>query len=605
MNRQSIGKLVRYEREKKQISIQNLANGICSISTLQRVENGERLPDFFVLERMIERLGKSINKMEFLYHQGDYEIYYLREVIERYLENKQYADVWEGLEAYEALKEAEEPIHKQYIFKMYGAIASEVEKNHQKAAMYLEEALQLTVPDFQIEKIGDYLLGEGEFVILLMWIQEKYQLGNDLSLLEMDSVLFSIEKICEDEEIRANIYCKAALVLGEILIGQGNHEKALELYTKGKDILVENGTLVHLPQIIERILNLSKNQNADLYNELKKQRDALKDLYEEYGEPWTTEMSGLWKNYSQMEVYLVSELFEESRKMKGYTQEQLAEELKIDPKTLSRIENGRFKPKDGTFRKVKEYLKIDRDICTTRIVTEDYSLLDMERQIAKLNHFRQVEKSEELYKELKCQLSLNWKENQQYVMFMDTLYDLELKRIDPQEAYQKSEQALRITQKRLKLENLDKVILNRTELMILNYMTRCLDKLGQKEKTIEILEKVIKGYEKSKVDLKYHYPSVALIYHHIAGICEECDRFEESIWWCDEAIKFELQCKRALSLGFMLEERILASDRKLDNRSQSKNKYLQAYQLLKMVNKKSHMIILQKYYKEWYAEEID
>ncbi|MBP7320455.1 MAG: helix-turn-helix domain-containing protein, partial [Lachnospiraceae bacterium] len=349
MNRQSIGKLVRYEREKKQISIQNLANGICSISTLQRVENGERLPDFFVLERMIERLGKSINKMEFLYHQGDYEIYYLREVIERYLENKQYADVWEGLEAYEALKEAEEPIHKQYIFKMYGAIASEVEKNHQKAAMYLEEALQLTVPDFQIEKIGDYLLGEGEFVILLMWIQEKYQLGNDLSLLEMDSVLFSIEKICEDEEIRANIYCKAALVLGEILIGQGNHEKALELYTKGKDILVENGTLVHLPQIIERILNLSKNQNAALYNELKKQRDALKDLYEEYGEPWTTEMSGLWKNYSQMEVYLVSELFEESRKMKGYTQEQLAEKLKIDPKTLSRIENGRFKPKDGTF----------------------------------------------------------------------------------------------------------------------------------------------------------------------------------------------------------------------------------------------------------------
>src|SRR5574344_1613711 len=90
MNRQSLGKLVRYEREKKQISIQNLANGICSISTLQRVENGERLPDFFAFERIIERLGKSINKMEFLYHQGDYEIYYLREVIERYLEKKQY-----------------------------------------------------------------------------------------------------------------------------------------------------------------------------------------------------------------------------------------------------------------------------------------------------------------------------------------------------------------------------------------------------------------------------------------------------------------------------------------------------------------------------------
>ena len=605
MNRQSIGKLVRYEREKKQISIQNLANGICSISTLQRVENGERLPDFFAFERIIERLGKSINKIEFLYHQGDYEIYYLREVIERYLEKKQYADVWKGLEVYEALKEAEEPIHKQYIFKMYGAIASEVEKNHQKAAMYLEEALRLTVPDFQIEKIGDYLLGEGEFVILLIWIQEKYQSGNDLSLLEMDSVLFSIEKICEDEEIRANLYCKAALVLGEILIGQGNHEKALELFSKGKDILVENGTLVHLPQIMERILNLSKNQNADLYNELKKQRDALKDLYEEYGEPWITEVTDIWKNYRQMEVYLVSELFEESRKMKGYTQEQLAEKLKIDPKTLSRIENGRFKPKDGTFRKVKEYLKIDRDICTTRIVTEDYSLLDMERQIAKLNHFRQEEKAEELYKELKSQLSLNWKENQQYVVFMDTLFDLELKRIDPEKAYQRSEQALRITQKKLKLKNLDKVILNRTELMILNYMTRCLDKLGQKEKTIEILEKVIKGYEKSKVDLKYHYPSLSLTYTHIAGISEECNRFEESMRWCDDAIKFDLLCKRGLQLGFMLEERIYAFERMTSNREDCKSKYLQAYLLLKLMDKKRHMITLQKYYKKNYGEEID
>ena len=98
---------------------------------------------------------------------------------------------------------------------------------------------------------------------------------------------------------------------------------------------------------------------------------------------------------------------------------------------------------------------------------------------------------------------------------------MELKRIDPEEAYQRSEQALRITQKRLKLENLDKVILNRTELMILNYMTRCLDKLGQKEKTIEILEKVIKGYERSKVDLKYHYHSVILLYGHIGVVCKE------------------------------------------------------------------------------------
>ena len=141
--------------------------------------------------------------------------------------------------------------------------------------------------------------------------------------------------------------------------------------------------------------------------------------------------------------------------------------------------------------------------------------------------------------------------------------------------------------------------------MIVNYMTRCYDKLGQKEKTIDLLGTIFKGYKKSKVDLKYHYPSLALLYIHIAGICEDCNRFEDSINWCNQAIQFDFQCKRGLNLGFMLEEKTYALDRMTGDRSKSKSKYLQAYQLLKMMNKKSHMLILQKYYKEWYGEEID
>lgn len=88
MKKDSIGKLIHYERNKNKISQQELCSGVCSVSALQRLESGERLPDFFVLERIIERLGKSINKIEFLYSEADYEIYYLREVIEKALEQK-------------------------------------------------------------------------------------------------------------------------------------------------------------------------------------------------------------------------------------------------------------------------------------------------------------------------------------------------------------------------------------------------------------------------------------------------------------------------------------------------------------------------------------
>lgn len=73
MDKRTIGNLIYYERNKRKISVQKLCAGICSVSALQRAESGERLPDYFVLERIVERLGKSVNKLEFLQDKAAYE----------------------------------------------------------------------------------------------------------------------------------------------------------------------------------------------------------------------------------------------------------------------------------------------------------------------------------------------------------------------------------------------------------------------------------------------------------------------------------------------------------------------------------------------------
>lgn len=84
--------MVYYERTKKKINFNVLTEGICSPSVIQRLEIGERLPNFFVLERIVERLGRSINKLEFLYDEKVYEIYYLRELIEQWIEKQEYEE---------------------------------------------------------------------------------------------------------------------------------------------------------------------------------------------------------------------------------------------------------------------------------------------------------------------------------------------------------------------------------------------------------------------------------------------------------------------------------------------------------------------------------
>lgn len=610
MNVQTLGKLIAYERNKNQISLQVLAEGLCSVSALQRLEGGERLLDFFVVERLLERLGTSINKMEFLFTETEYEFYYLRELIEKELVQNNYSEVEKALEDYQSRPEAEETLHRQYICKVWAVIEGQEKQNHAKAQHLLEEAMRRTMPwlevsdVFPVSAMEKYLLGEGELLLFLMWLEERME--QDASCLRMDGrwMLYYIKQICKDEEARVNVYSKAAWVLGTLAILQNNLPEALWLTLQGEEILVNNGMLLHLPQYLERILFLTEQQNGNIYTEWKKQRDALKALYEEYGEPWGTERIMVWKNYRQQEVYLVSELLEQERRLLSMSQETLADALNIDQKTISRIESGKYKPKPGTFQKLKEYFGLDRDMCSMRIIVDDFSLLELEREIAKLNNFRKEAEAETLYLELKKQLSMQWNENRQYVRYMDTLFAHQLGRISNEEALEGCKEAFRMTRD-VHLDSLENVVLNRMEAFIVNYMALCYNKMGQKEKAIVLREKMLRAYENSKVDMKYHYVAVALISGNLADDYEVSDRFEEAIAMCDWAISFALRCKRSSNIGFLYEEKQYTIDRMTGERASGKKVYQQAYQILKLLKREREMNSLQNMYQKWYGEMID
>lgn len=602
MDKKMIGNMIAYERSKQGISAQRLSEGVCSVSALHRLESGVRLPDFFVLERLIERLGKSVNKMEFLYDEGAYDIYYLREIIEKSVEQREYEEAEGALAYYESRPEAGEPLHRQYLCKMRAVMAAEREENHTDAIRLLKEALEQTVPGFSWSCLEDYCMGEGEILLLLLWLQENQESGEELIPVEPDKILQYIEKICQDEEAKANIYSKAAWVLGTMAMGRQQWQEALRLTLRGEEILADNALLIHLPQFLDRIVELEIKCDAKESEAWKRQRDALRKLYDEYGEQWDTGRITLWKNYRQMEVYLVSELFGQERRLIKQSQEKLADVLEMDQKTISRIEGGKYKPKAGTFRKMKEYLQIDRDICTTRIVVEDFSLLELERKIAKLNTNRHEAEAEALFQQLKGKLSLKWKENEQYIKYMETLFDKELGRISQEEAIRRCEEALKVTRKN-GMEQLDGIVFSRMEMFIINYIAMCYVNINEIEKASRLLEQVIHGYENSKVDLKYHYVSLAILYQNLAFNYEESNHLMDAIQMCDKTIMLDLKCKRALNIGFILVERQYSENRMNDDRKSGKDRYQQAYQILKLLKKDRQMRNLQRQYERWYEEK--
>ncbi|MBD5495936.1 MAG: helix-turn-helix transcriptional regulator, partial [Lachnospiraceae bacterium] len=577
MKKEEIGKMVKYERTKKNINIKDLSCGICSPASLKRLEHGVRLPDFFLLERIIERLGKSMNKVEFLHDEHTYDICYLRELIEDYVIHNEYEKAEDALGYYEELEEAREPLHIQYICKMRAVLA---EKCGTDSTEIIEKAMNQTMNGFSLKNIRNYILGEEEIILLLMWLKVKGDEGAEDVKKYGEEVLRYIEYTFSDEEVLANVYSKAAWVFIEALEKENRTRDALHLCIKSIELLTGNGMLLHLPQYLELILKLEK-ESGDEYIEWKKQRDALKWIYEEHGYKYDTEEIELWKNYRLNEACLISELIGEERKTLNQTQEEMAFETEMDQKTISRIENGKYKPKQGTFQKLKEYMEFDRDICNTHIVVDDFELLELEREVARECSFRRFEKAEKLYEKLKARLSMEFNENVQYVKFMDCYLRKNIHNdIAEEEFIQQLIEAFRITRRNSNINDLGKVVLTKNEAEIIHKIALAYERLNRREEGIKLLEMVTTGYENSRVDTKYHYRGLMLAYQSLCRMYEVDNQLKKAIDLCMKGVRFELRCYRGLTIAFIIEQRACAQERLDGDKEVSRYYYRQAYQFM-------------------------
>ena len=60
-----LGYIIKNRREELQLSQEDLAEGICSVSTLSRIENGERMPSKNHYEMLMQRLGYSALSLDY------------------------------------------------------------------------------------------------------------------------------------------------------------------------------------------------------------------------------------------------------------------------------------------------------------------------------------------------------------------------------------------------------------------------------------------------------------------------------------------------------------------------------------------------------------
>ena len=159
-----LGYIIKNRREELQLSQEDLADGICSVSTLSRIENGERIPSKNHYEMLMQRLGYSAISMDYFTDKQDFLIHELKFKIRHAYIEKEFGQCRRLLEKLTSLTGERSTIDTQFI-SLYDTLLNDNALSAAETLERLEAALRLTCPKYGKDFVPKVLSYE-EIIIL-------------------------------------------------------------------------------------------------------------------------------------------------------------------------------------------------------------------------------------------------------------------------------------------------------------------------------------------------------------------------------------------------------------------------------------------------------
>lgn len=598
MNKDNVGSIILTLRKRMHISQKDLCRGLCTNRTLSRIELGERIPDKLLLDALLQRLGKSPDKLETILSEKEYMLFCQRRAIERDIIKYDFEKAKNKLEDYKKRKECKDILQRQYVYKIEAVLADEMEHNVGKSIYLLKQAAEMTMPNWEEGDKINFLLGIEEVQILLILAQNYSKIGCEKKAIKLLIKLYIyLETKYSDEEEKVKVYPRCAYLLANLLWKNDRYEETVKICEKAIDLLTKNGVIYYLAELMNVYsLALEKKGKIGLMRKIKRQRQSLLEVYEEYGMDMNERISGILLVNIQYELYLCNEIIRFERIYSGKTQEQLSENI-CSPETLSRIESGKRAPSRRNFNAIMNKLGIERRIYNSYICSNDFGVYEQERSISKHVARHQYKEAKRIFDSLKEKMDSSILENRQYILSMEIMLDRNLGKMTDEEALEKIEKALAYT-----LKDYEQGIyrtLSRQETVILNQIAVINKRLGNRKKAIGILENVLKSYENSKIDLMYHYSMCALIMINLSAYLEEELETDKAIELCDKGIILDLKCGRGNRLGAFLTNKACSLEHAKDLEN-SKKYFKQAFYLSDLMQNIDDKETIKSYFEEEY-----
>lgn len=248
-----IGTIIKNIREEQNVSLEALSYGLCSPTTLRRIENNERDMKMIFFAALFERLGYYPDGIELYVGEEEYERFEQRRRIRKTEREKDFSGLQKMLEKYKTDWEKEidaEPLEQQFVSEIVGHLLLEEQKYEASIKMF-EKALQITVPCWYTEKDINYMAGETELRLMSRIADVCEKLGRKKETYEIRKTICNY---LEKTKIKLNqiveLYTGVVVKLVPQMMERGQAKKALALCSRAETALSERGRLYHWDEIL-------------------------------------------------------------------------------------------------------------------------------------------------------------------------------------------------------------------------------------------------------------------------------------------------------------------------------------------------------------------
>lgn len=252
MNKVTFGCIIGNTRLYKGISKVTLCRGLCTITAFTRYEQDLRIPDKFLADALLERLGLCPYKYEFIASEVEFSYSMNRKKIEELICRNELSTAQSEIEEYKDMIKKTDNLHMQYLL-FQEAIIEKKKSNYYKAVQFLQQSLECT-------ECSKVMLLKNEMILLTdIEVQICYELAECMHFQKYEDDAFEIyrrlkiymEIIDCDKKINFTYYPHVLFRLAQLEAEKYNLGQAYEYLDTAEKYIIQEYEIYNLQEILE------------------------------------------------------------------------------------------------------------------------------------------------------------------------------------------------------------------------------------------------------------------------------------------------------------------------------------------------------------------